>query len=61
MLDLLFCDDIELSGSDVSEEEDGGDASYLIDSPLEANDWFGLSEVVSETLVVELASAYLQF
>ena len=32
MLDLLFYD-IELSDSDFSKEEDGGDASYLIDRP----------------------------
>ena len=35
VLNLLFNYDIELSDSDVSKEEDGGDASYLleIDSP----------------------------
>ena len=48
--------------SDVSEEEDGGEAtcSYLIDSQLDASELFSLSEVVSDTPVVELASA-LQF
>ena len=35
VLDLLFNDDIELSDSDVS-EEDGG-VSYLIDIPLDAS------------------------
>ena len=57
MLDLLFYDDIELSISDVSEEEDGRDASYLINSPLDASELFSLSEVVSETP----ASVSLQF
>ena len=36
VLDLLFYDDIELPDSDVSEEDNGGDPSYLIDSPLHA-------------------------
>ena len=58
---LLFYDDIELSDSDVSEEEDGGDARYLIDSPLDASELFSLSNVVSDTPVVELAFASLQF
>ena len=35
MLDLLFYDDIELSDCDVSEEDDGRDASCLIDSLLD--------------------------
>ena len=35
VLDLLFYDDIELSDNNVGEEEGGGDASYLIDSPLD--------------------------
>ena len=33
VLDLLFYDYIELSDSNVSKEEDGGGANYLIDSP----------------------------
>ena len=56
----LFYDDIELSDSDVGKEEDGGDASYLIDSPLDASEMFSSNELVSETPVVELASASLQ-
>ena len=52
---------IDLSDNDVSEEKDGGDASYLIDSPLDASELFSLSEVVSETPVMELASASLQY
>ena len=61
MLDLLFYDYIKLSASDISEEKDGRDASYLIDSPLDTSELFSLSEVVSETPVVELDSASLQF
>ena len=61
MVDLLFYEDIELLNSNVSEEKDGGDASYLIDSPLDASELFSLSEVVGETPVVELASTSLQF
>ena len=57
MLDLLFYDNIELSDSNVSDEKDGGDASYLVDSPLDGIELFSLSKVVSETPVVELASA----
>ena len=57
MLDLLFYDVIELSNSNVREEEDGGDASSSIDSPLDASELFSLSEVLGETPVVELASA----
>ena len=56
VLDLLFSDDIELSDSDVSEEEDKGDARYLIDSPLVASDSFSLSEIIDEGLVMELCS-----
>ena len=48
MVYLLFYDDIELSGSDVSEEPDRGDG-YFIDSLLDACELFSLSEVVSET------------
>ena len=40
MLHLLFYNDRELSDSDVSEEEDGGNANYLIDSPLVASELF---------------------
>ena len=58
---MLFYDDIELSDSDISEEEDEGDANYLIDRSLDASELFSSSEVVSETPVVELASALLQF
>ena len=58
MLDLLFYNDIDLSDSNVSKEEDGN-ASYPIDSPLDASELFSLSEVVSETPVVEVASASL--
>ena len=63
MLDLLFLMTIaiDLTDSDVSEEKDGGDASYLIDCPLDVSELFSLSEVVSETPVVEIASAPLQF
>ena len=50
-----------LRHNDVSEKEDGGDASYLIDSPLYGSELFSFSEIVSETPVVELASASLQF
>ena len=60
VLDLLFYDDIELSDSGVNEEEDGGDASYLIDSLLDASELFSLSEVVSETLSCGLGTS-LQF
>ena len=35
MLDLLFYNNIELPESNVREEEDGGEASYLIESPLD--------------------------
>ena len=56
MLGLLFYNNKELFDSDVSEEEDGGDACYLIDS-LDASELFSFSEVVGETPVVELASA----
>ena len=52
MLDWLFYDNKELSNSDVSEEMNGGDASYLKDSPLDGNKLFSLSEVVSEIPVV---------
>ena len=34
MLDLFY-DNIELPECNVKEEEDGGDASYLIESPLD--------------------------
>ena len=51
---------IELSDSDGSEENDGGDASYFIDSPVDGTEMFSLRKVVSETPVVELASC-LQF
>ena len=47
MLNLLFYNDIDLSDSDISEKKDGGDASYLIDSPLDGTELFSLSEVVS--------------
>ena len=49
-LDLLFYNNTELSVSNVSEEEDGGDAHYPIDRPLDASELFSLSEVVSERL-----------
>ena len=52
MLDWLFYDNKELSNCDVREEKDGGDASYLKDSPLDGNELFRLSEVVSEIPVV---------
>ena len=45
MLDLLLYDNTEFSESDVSKEEDGQDASYLIDSPLDGSELFSLSEV----------------
>ena len=62
ILDYLFYDDhTELSGSDVSEEEDGEDASCLIHSHLDGSELFSMNEVVGETLVVELAIASLQF
>ena len=54
----MIYDDIELSDSDASEDEDEGDASYLTDSPLDASELFSLSETVDETLV---ASASLKF
>ena len=59
MLYLLFYDDKELSDSDVSEDDDGRGASYVIDSPVNATELFSLIEVVSETPVVKLASASL--
>ena len=58
MLDLLLYDNLVLSARDVTEEE-SRDVSYLIDSDLDtsASEMFSLTEVVSETLVVETASA----
>ena len=53
---ICFYGNIELSDSDGSKEEDGGDASCLIDSSLDASELFSLSEVFSETPVVELHS-----
>ena len=52
---------IELSDSNISEEKDGGDTNYPIDSPLDGSELISLSEVVSEIPIVELASTSLQF
>ena len=49
-VDLLFYGNIELSDSDVSDEENGGDTSYLIDSSLDDSELFSLSEIVVSEL-----------
>ena len=56
VLDLLFNDEFELADSDSSEEEDGGESSYLGESPLDAAELVSLSEAIGEASVLEVAS-----